>query len=497
MKEAVLIYPHQLFKDNTLLQKGRMVFIVEEPLYFTQYRFHKQKLILHRASMQAYKDALIGAGFDVEYIEFSQIQETQKIGSILAAKQIEKVYMYDMVDDWLSTRIMEGLHKVGISSETHDTPMFLTTKAELDSHFASKISQNKKLLMHTFYVWQRKRLQILVDENLEPAGGAWSYDEENRKKLPKNIALPDLYPHNESLYVKEAIAYVEKYFAKNYGHHNLFIYPVTHAEAEMWLDDFIESKLDYFGPYEDAISTVHPFVYHSILSPLLNAGLLKPGIVVEKILQKYREGSAHIASVEGMIRQILGWREYVRAVYVYKGRKIRSSNYFDAHNTLPDAFWTGGVGLDPVDDVISVTNKYAYSHHIQRLMVMGNIMNLCSVHPDEAYKWFMEMYIDAYDWVMVPNVYSMALYADGGLITTKPYISSSRYILSMSNYTKDTWNEIWDALYWNFVGTHYALLASENRLGFVGVTYQKMSEEKKKHYRSKAEEFIKKVFVDN
>lgn len=494
MKEAVLIYPHQLFKDSTLLQKGRVVFLVEEPLYFTQYRFHKQKLILHRASMQAYKDMLIGLGFDVEYIEFWQMVETQDIGKILATKGVEKIYMYDVVDDWLSTRLMEGLQGTGVGCEVLDTPMFLTTMSELDSHFKPKLAQNKKLLMHTFYVWQRKRLNILIDENQEPVGGVWSHDEENRKKLPKDITLPDLYTHNDSQYVQEAIAYIEKYFSTNYGQYEIFIYPVTHAEAESWLDGFIESKLDPFGPYEDAISTEHPFVYHSLLSPLLNIGLLEPQDVIEKILKHHNETSVHIPSLEGMIRQIVGWREYVRAVYVYKGKKIRSSNYFDAHNTLPSTFWTGGVGLDPVDDVIRTTNKYAYAHHIQRLMVMGNIMNLCNVHPDEVYKWFMEMYIDAYDWVMVPNVYSMALYADGGIITTKPYISSSRYILSMSDYSKGSWAEIWDSLYWNFVGSRYHLLASENRLGFVGVMYKKMSDDTKKQHKKVAERFLKDIF---
>ena len=196
------------------------------------------------------------------------------------------------------------------------------------------------------------------------------------------------------------------------------------------------------------------------------------------------------ASVEGFVRQIIGWREYIRAMYVLEGRNIRTKNYFKAKNKLPQSFWSGNTGLDPVDHHIEVLRTYAYTHHIPRLMILGNCMNLCHIEPDQVYTWFMEMYLDAYDWVMVPNVYSMTLYADGGLLTTKPYIASSNYILKMSDFKKEGWTEIFDALFWDFVGTHYEKLKKEGRLGFIGVHYLKMNEEKRASFKKVAQNFL-------
>jgi deoxyribodipyrimidine photolyase-related protein len=256
------------------------------------------------------------------------------------------------------------------------------------------------------------------------------------------------------------------------------------------LAEFLKNKLELFGPYEDAITTEGSFLFHSILSPLMNIGLLTPQYVLEETLEYVKNNVTNLSSLEGFIRQIVGWREYIRAVYIYLGNKERNGNYFNSTLEIPESFWQGNTGIVPIDDTIKTSLKYAYAHHIPRLMIMGNFMNLCQFQPFEVYRWFMEMYIDAYDWVMVPNVYSMALYADGGLITTKPYISGSTYILKMSNYKKGEWSEIWDALFWNFVGQHYKLLSKEGRLGFIGVTYSKMSQEKKLGYSQKAQVYL-------
>jgi deoxyribodipyrimidine photolyase-related protein len=207
-------------------------------------------------------------------------------------------------------------------------------------------------------------------------------------------------------------------------------------------------------------------------------------------LKYAKEHTVSIASLEGFLRQIIGWREYMRAIYILEGKNIRSKNYFEANRNIPESFWNASTGIDPIDHTIRGALNTAYSHHIERLMVMGNFMNLCGFQPDQVHKWFMEMYIDAYDWVMVPNVYSMALYADGGVITTKPYISGSNYVLKMSDYKKGPWSEVWDSLFWNFVGKHYDVLQKEGRLGFVGVLYGKMSPEKISDYNDRAESFI-------
>jgi deoxyribodipyrimidine photolyase-related protein len=491
MKKATLLYPHQLFEYNPALVPGDKVFLIEDPLFFTEFTFHKQKLIFHRATMQLYKTFLEKKGFSVTYIEFSDLKKSENIVDMLKAQHIESVSFCDLVDNRLHSMLTQALRTHGISyTETH-TPLFITTREDLDSFFLPILEKNKKLIMKSFYEWQRKRLNILLEKDGTPVGGKWSYDEDNRKKIPSGLELPLSPNKNLGSEISEAKKYIELHFTENYGNTESFFYPTTFKDSKKWLDVFLKEKLELFGPYEDAVTTEHSFLFHSILSPLLNVGLLTPAYVLEQTLLYAKENEIPLASLEGFIRQLIGWREYIRAVYVYLGTQERSGNYFNSQRRLPESFWKGTTGIAPVDDTIHTTLQYAYAHHIPRLMVMGNFMSLCGFKPDDVYQWFMELYIDAYDWVMVPNVYSMALYADGGLITTKPYISGSAYILKMSNYKKGEWSDIWDALFWNFVGTHFEALSKEGRLGFIGITYKKIAQEKKDWYTKKAQTFLK------
>jgi deoxyribodipyrimidine photolyase-related protein len=491
MQKAVLIYPHQLFEDSPLLKEDVKIFLIEEPLMFTQYSFHKQKLILHRASMQAYKEFLVKKGFKPIYVNFNEIKKTENIAEILKTHKVTKVYFYDLVDNWLHKKLSKALNLHKIDYEIAETPLFLTSQKNLDDFFLPLLQKKKRFFMKTFYEWQRKRLNVLIEKNGNPKGGKWSYDEDNRKKLPKNIVLPKNPAANCNAFVLEAQKYVKEHFPKNYGFSESFFYPVTSAEAKAWLDTFLKEKLKSFGPYEDAIAKEESFLFHSVLSPLLNIGILSPQYVLSQTLAYAEENEVPLASLEGFIRQLIGWREYIRAVYVYLGSEERTKNYFGANRKIPESFWQGNTGIPPLDDTIKTVLQHAYSHHISRLMLVGNFMTLCGFKPNEAYRWFMELYIDAYDWVMVPNVYSMALYADGGLITTKPYISGSAYILKMSDYKKGPWTKIWDALFWNFVDKHYDLLSKEGRLGFIGTSYKKMPEATKMLHLKQAQDFLK------
>lgn len=497
MNEGVLIYPHQLFEKNELLQKGRKIFLIEEPLLFTQYIFHKQKLVFHRASMQSYKDTLVEKGFEVTYIDHFDIPLTEDIAVYLQKEHIEKVYMYDLTDTWLEKKVCKSLRKINIQVEIVDTPMFLTDRTTLDKYYDPIRKSNKKILMRHFYEWQRKRLDILLDDNGMPIGGKWSFDEDNRQNIPKGLYLKNSLTLMENQYTKEANEYIQKYFPKNYGTTETFFYPITHSDSKKWLQDFLLYKLEKFGPYEDATVQENSILFHSVLSPLLNSGLLTPEYVVKETLSFAKKYSTPIASLEGFIRQIIGWREYVRAVYLYVGTKERTLNYFNATRDIPLALWNATTTIDPLDHIIKTILETGYAHHIPRLMMCGNFMNLCGFKPDHVYRWFMEMFIDSYDWVMVPNVYGMALYADGGLITTKPYISGSAYILKMSNFKKGkkddpmSWNSIWDALFWNFIATHFELLSKEGRLGFISVQFKKMSKEKKEKYKEIAENYLR------
>lgn len=489
MKTAFLIYPHQLFEEVTRLKSSDIVFLIEEPLYFSEFKFHKQKLVLHRASMQKYKHYLEHNQIKVEYIEFHQLAKTESIANILRQHKIEAVEIYDVVDDWLCSKLSKALSLASIQLTIHNSPMFLTSESEFREFFEAR-SGARKYWMNDFYIWQRKRLNILIDKDNKPIGDKWSFDTENRKKLPKDISIPKTFKTQDNEYIIEAGAYVEKYFPANFGKTDQFWCPIDFEGAKAHLREFLHIRLELFGPYEDAISTQSDSVFHSTISPLLNNGLLTPDYVIQQTLNFISENQVSLASTEGFIRQIIGWREYIRALYVLEGTKIRNSNYFGANRTMPKAMWTSKTGIEPIDYHIQVLEKYAYTHHIPRLMLFGNYLNLCQIQPNKVYHWFMQMYIDAYDWVMVPNVYSMTLYADGGLLTTKPYIASSNYIIKMSDFKKGDWSPILDALFWNFVGKHFDKLQNEGRLGFIGVQYNKMPETKKQNYTKIAKDYL-------
>ena len=489
MKKAFLIYPHQLFEDITRLKSIDIVFLIEEPLYFSEFKFHKQKLVLHRASMQHYKQYLEQNNIKVEYLEFHQLAKTESIADILQQHQIQAVEIYDVVDDWLFKRLKSALKEVSMQLIIHNSLMFLTSVSEFTEFFENR-SGTRKYWMNDFYIWQRKRLNILLDADNKPTGGKWSFDTENRKKLPKNIIIPNTFETQKNQYIREAREYVEKHFSDNFGITDTFWCPIDFEGAKSHLNTFLQHRLELFGPYEDAMTTQSDSVFHSTISPLLNNGLLTPDYVIQATLEFIAKNEVSMASAEGFIRQIIGWREYIRALYVLEGKKIRTSNYFESHKNIPQSMWTAKTRIEPIDYHIQTLEKYAYTHHIPRLMLFGNYLNLCQIKPDSVYDWFMEMYIDAYDWVMVPNLYSMTLYADGGLLTTKPYIASSNYILKMSDFKKGDWSPILDALFWDFVGKHFDKLQKEGRLGFIGVQYNKMPEIKKSNYTNIAQEYL-------
>ena len=472
-QKAAIIYPHQLFTANPAISRADTVYIVEDPLFFAQYRFHKKKLILHRASMKAFALRARNRGSRVRYVEVGELQETGDLASLLAKERIGEVLYIDPVDDWLESRLIEGLELNGIAFQSLDSPMFLNSRERVEEYFR-----------------ERERLGILMDADGNPEGGKLTFDTENRKKLPKGIELPVITAAARNEFVDEAIEYVEKNFGGNPGSSDNFAYPVTHEEAESWLEEFLETRLRNFGPYQDAIAKDEGFLFHSVLTPMMNCGLLTPARVVDKTLEFAEIVDVPMNSLEGFIRQVIGWREFMRGVYVSIGRKQRSSNFWGHDRPLPESFWTGETGIDPVDDSIRRLLDTGYSHHIERLMIFANFLTLTEIRPNDAYRWFMEMYVDAYDWVMVPNVYGMGLFADGGLITTKPYISGSNYIRKMSDYGDGEWSKIWDGLYWRFIGKHKSFFDSNPRLRMMPRLLDKMDDSRRLDLLTAAEDFL-------
>lgn len=464
MKTAKLIFPHQLFEDNPLLKKEGDFYLIEEYLFFKQYNFHQQKIAFHRATMKFYEHFLLAQKQSVHYIESQEkIADIRNLIPYLKDKGYQKIIIIDPVDNWLLRRIKKGCSEMEMEIEILDSLMFLNTSKELKTFFNP---EKKKFFQTEFYRQQRISRKVLLDNNNQPLGGQWTFDTENRKKYPKGKAVVNVeYPKSNN-WIEEALSYTQKYFGKNVGNiESNTYYPVTFEESKAWLQQFLEKRFKEFGDYEDAILQKEILLNHSLLTPMLNVGLLTPEYIISETIQFAEEKDIPINSLEGFVRQIIGWREFIRGVYVSKGREERTRNYWSFKRKIPKSFYDGTTGIFPVDETIKKVSKTGYCHHIERLMVLGNFMLLCEFDPDEVYQWFMEFFIDAYDWVMVPNVYGMSQFADGGLMSTKPYISGSNYLMKMSDYPKGDWQEIWDALFWRFMDKHRAFFLSNPRLG--------------------------------
>ena len=484
MKTIFLLFPHQLFKDIELLKKADEVYLIEELLFFNRYKFHKQKLVLHRASMKYYENYLNQHNINVTYIAATGKRNDIRI--LLSEMTAENIAYYDVCDNWLEKRIVEVCQSKNINSKEYDTPLFINTKDEVAAYFGTK----QKYFQTDFYIQQRKKLHLLLDENNKPIGGKWSYDAENRLKYPKDRTPPDVEFPTANAFYQEAIDYVENNYPDNFGHVSTsFVYPTTHEQSEKWLEQFFKLRFSEFGEYEDAIVDGETVLHHSVLTPMLNIGLLEPLQIVHAAIRFAEENAVPLNSLEGFIRQIIGWREFIRGVYCYKGTQERTTNFWRFDKDIPPSFYNATTGLEPIDTTIQKLMSTAYNHHIERLMILGNFMLLCEFNPDKVYQWFMEMYIDAYDWVMVPNVYGMSQFADGGLMATKPYISGSSYVLKMSNFKKGNWCETWDALFWHFMNKHRDFFLSNPRLGMLIKTYDKMADDKKERLQLSFEQF--------
>lgn len=491
--QVTLIFPHQLFKDSPALAKHRDVVLVEEWLFFTQYKFHKHKLVFHRATMQCYKHWLTQQGYTVKYIECSeQGSDVRYLPAWLHKHHYTEVHYCDVADDWLQRRLAFAAKKFDIKLVEYDTPAFLNTLGQVNDYGEGR----ERYFQADFYTQQRRERNILMQRDGKPEGGKWSYDADNRLKLPRNEVVPKPTFPKLGKYVQEAIEYVHKHFADNPGSTgppfntaNGF-YPISFGEAQQWMDEFFVQRFGKFGKYEDAIAQHKDILYHSLLSPLINVGLLTPQQVLDGALEAYNNYHIPLNSVEGFVRQLTGWREFMRMVYVVIGRRQRTTNSWGFTRRMPRSFYNGTTGVVPVDAIIKKVLNNAWCHHIERLMVLGNFMLLCELHPEDVYQWFMEMFIDAYDWVMVANVYGMSQFADGGLMATKPYISGSNYILKMSDFEKGEWQEIWDGLFWRFLHKHRSYFERNPRIGMLLKSWDKMDAAKQKLHLHNAETFL-------
>jgi deoxyribodipyrimidine photolyase-related protein len=496
-----LILPVHLFSFSHL-PKAKTYYLIEEPRYFTDFSFHRLKLAYHRATLKSYQAMLQKRGKKCVYVEYHEVGPG--FYTHLEKTPKKKITVYDPIDHPLSTK----LRKAGI--EVLDTPNFTFTASEVEPHFGDFFKKRWNFM--NFYKWQRTRLGLLMNaDGKTPRGGKWSFDKENRKPLPASVAIPNPpKPLTANRFVQEAIRYTEKHFPKNYGSLDHFVYPIDHAGAQKWLAKFLRERFPKFGEYEDAMSNRDAFLFHSVLSPMMNIGLLTDREVIEAFAKCVKRSSkVPLAGQEGFIRQVIGWRNYVYMIYLFEpriGRAKCRGNFLKAKAPLPyRAFWEGTTGLEPVDHAIGMIQKYAYVHHIYRLMVLGNVMLLMGIRPDDVYRIFMEWTIDAYDWVMMPNVYGMSQHADGGLMMTRPYFSSSNYILQMSDdhfgskgakgrsdatggvvEKRGEWTAIWDGLYGAFIEKHQKYLRKGYATSALVTFWQKRKIKDRKEILAKA-----------
>jgi deoxyribodipyrimidine photolyase-related protein len=491
MSSVSIVFPHQLFEKNPCLRKETKVFLVEEHLFFNQYKFHKQKLVFQRASMKFYEEFLRKHSFDVEYIEAQNpLSDIRKLIQKLGNECISEIYYTDVVDEWLEKRLQKSAAENRIKLKVFPSPMFLNTKKDLSEWFANRI----KYFHNDFYIHQRKKFKILLDPAGKPSGGKWSFDPENRLKYPENKKPPVLQFPEKNMFYNEALKIISERYPENYGFLDSdHIFPTTFKESADWLDQFLVKRFFDFGKYEDAIVYRENILHHSVLSMLLNVGLLTPEHVLGRVLEYAAKNEIPLNSLEGFIRQILGWREFIRGVYQWKGSAERTLNFWGFERKIPESFWRGETGIEPLDQIIQKVLKTAYAHHIERLMVIGNFMLLCEFNPDDVYRWFMEMFVDAYDWVMVPNVYGMSQFADGGLMATKPYISGSNYLMKISDFKEGEWQKIWDSLFWRFLHVHRDFFVKNPRLNMLVSIFDKMNLEKQKVYLITAENFLERI----
>jgi deoxyribodipyrimidine photolyase-related protein len=391
---------------------------------------------------------------------------------------------FEIEDKAMESRLIQSAETNGFDRTELPSPMFTCSRGE----FTHYLSGNKRPHMANFYKQRRKALNILIEKNGEPIGGRWSFDTENRRKLPKGLVPPEISWPEPDAHVAAVIEIVERQFPDHPGSAREFRWPTTREQALKWLDEFIAERLVDFGPYEDAMTSTSTSVFHSLLSPFMNLGLLTPGEILDRVLAA--DTNVPMQSLEGFVRQVIGWREFIRGVYRHFGDEQEQANFWSHDRGLTPSWYDGTTGIPPLDDAIHVARKLGWAHHIQRLMVLGNLMTLCEIRPTTAHRWFMEMFVDSSEWVMGPNVYGMALFSDGGIFATKPYICGSNYLLKMSDYKKGSWCDTVDGLHWRFIDKHRDFFAGNARLALMPRALDRLADDRKQRIFTAAEAFL-------
>jgi len=504
--DAYWILGDQLQHDHPALEKagkGDVFVFIESRTRGSHLRYHQHKLVLIYSAMRHYAAALEKAGRKVAYHALEEGtggDYTQVWTSLLKKHRVDTIRVMEP-SEWAMHEALDKLaRKLGTPVERMPTNQFLVSREA----FKSWAGGRRHLLMADHYRRQREKLGILLDAEGAPEGGAWSFDADNRETFASfakaQVTPPPLPKTPHDALTRRVIQVVAEHFPEHPGHAADFWLPVTREGALLWLEDFVSHKLENFGPFEDTMAAGQPHLFHSVLSPLINIGLLRPKECVDRAIAAYRKKRAPLASVEGFVRQIIGWREFIHGVYWLDMPEYAGKNALEANCPLPDWIRSGETPMNCLKSCIQQARETGYNHHIQRLMVLGNFFLLGGYEPREVVRWYMEMYVDAYDWVMQPNVVGMILYADGGRFATKPYAAGSGYIHRMSNYCQGCSFDPkiktgpkacpFNYLYWNFFDRHEKRFEKNPRVSMAVRTLQKKSAAERKAIRADAARFL-------
>ncbi len=476
-----------------------MLEVLEENQYV---RHHQQKIILVLSAMRHFAKELRAEGIVVDYIhledEGNSGSFTGELVRAMTRHQADKIIVTEP-GEWRVWEMMQAWQKdFALPVEIRPDDRFLCSRDE----FRRWADGRKTLRMEFFYRMMRRKTGWLMD-SVQPEGGRWNYDSENRRRLPADLIAPPPPLFQPDAITRQVMDLVRERFSDHFGSLENFSWAVTREDALHALQHFIDHKLAYFGIYQDAMKTGDDFLFHSILSPYINTGLLNPAEVCQAALVAYQRGGIPLSSAEGFIRQILGWREYIRGIYWHEMPGYARTNYFKAHRPLPDFFWTGETELHCLGQVIQATQRNAYAHHIQRLMITGNFALLAGIEPGQVEEWYLMVYADAFDWVELPNTHGMVLFADGGLLASKPYAASGAYIQRMSDYCQACSYSPkiklgpqacpFNYLYWNFLLANQRLLQSNPRMNLPYQTLGKMDQDQKEKISCAAKSFLEKL----
>ena len=485
-----IVLGNQLFSPKYFADyKDHTFFMAEDYGLCTFEKHHKHKIILFLSSMRSFKEEMKAKNFKIIYKDINNdfnLAYEKKLEKIIKEKKVKELSFYEIEDKFFEKKIHNVAKKNSLKINQIKSPMFLMDRAE----FKKYLAKNKRPFMANFYKIVRTKMNLLMNKNGTPKGNKWSFDEDNRKKLPKDIKIPEISKIKETKETVNLKKIIDSKFKNHPGEIDDFWFPTTRKDANKWLDEFLKERIKLFGDYEDAVTDKSNTVFHSALSPLINLGLITPEEIIEKL--KKIESKVPLNSLEGYIRQIIGWREFMRGIYQNYDERLENTNFFNHKRKMKTSWYDGSTGLDPLDHAINNASKYGWSHHIERLMILANIMNLCEINPKQVYKWFMEMFVDSSDWVMSPNVYGMGLFSDGGIFATKPYICGSSYFLKMMDFKKGDWCNIMDGLYWRFINKNRKFFLKNPRLSMMVRIFDKMNVDRKKLILSTANEFIKK-----